>query len=407
MLSKFIQIHTLTSYAAALLNRDDAGFAKRLPFGGVTRTRVSSQCLKRHWRTFDGEGSLDELDVPGTVRSRRTFEKYVVQPLLHDGLSEGAVRCLTEAIMEQVLGQSAKAKEKKKSEEEESGKAAGLHTSQVTVLGHPEIGFIKDLVATLCEGLDGDGKKLQTEASKRVKEALSKEGKKNLQSMKLAGGLGAALFGRMVTSDILARADAAIHVAHAFTVHEQDTEDDYFSAIDDLVQEAGEQGSGHINSTELTSGLFYGYVVVDVPLLVSNLSGCHRKEWLKEDRTLAGDIVARLLGLMTTVSPGAKLGSTAPYARAQLVMVETDNAQPRTLANAFLKPVVPAGDVIGQTFQTMSNYIEDMDNMYPFKGERTFSAMGPADMLKCKANRLTTVDDIKSWACAQVVGGNA
>ena len=28
---RFLQIHSLSSYAAALLNRDDAGFAKRLP----------------------------------------------------------------------------------------------------------------------------------------------------------------------------------------------------------------------------------------------------------------------------------------------------------------------------------------------------------------------------------------
>ena len=33
-------------------------------------------------------------------------------------------------------------------------------------------------------------------------------------------GLDAALFGRMTTGDMLARCDAAIHVAHAFTVHE-------------------------------------------------------------------------------------------------------------------------------------------------------------------------------------------
>ena len=31
----FLQIHTLTSYAAALLNRDDAGLAKRIPFGNA------------------------------------------------------------------------------------------------------------------------------------------------------------------------------------------------------------------------------------------------------------------------------------------------------------------------------------------------------------------------------------
>ena len=58
----FLQIHTLTSYPAALLNRDDVGFAKRLPFGGATRTRISSQCLKRHWRTFSGDGAIDAIE---------------------------------------------------------------------------------------------------------------------------------------------------------------------------------------------------------------------------------------------------------------------------------------------------------------------------------------------------------
>ena len=46
----FLQIHTLTAYPASLLNRDDAGLAKRIPFGNAQRLRVSSQCLKRHWR---------------------------------------------------------------------------------------------------------------------------------------------------------------------------------------------------------------------------------------------------------------------------------------------------------------------------------------------------------------------
>ena len=59
---KFIQIHALTSYPASLLNRDDVGFAKRVPLGGVTRTRVSSQCLKRHWRTHDGEHALGKIE---------------------------------------------------------------------------------------------------------------------------------------------------------------------------------------------------------------------------------------------------------------------------------------------------------------------------------------------------------
>ncbi|HSR53198.1 MAG TPA: type I-E CRISPR-associated protein Cas7/Cse4/CasC, partial [Acidobacteriota bacterium] len=86
MSGRFIQIHTLTSYPASLLNRDDVGFAKRIPFGGAERTRISSQCLKRHWRTADDQWALERIgsnggQVPMAMRSRRIFEKHVYEPL--------------------------------------------------------------------------------------------------------------------------------------------------------------------------------------------------------------------------------------------------------------------------------------------------------------------------------------
>jgi CRISPR system Cascade subunit CasC len=110
MAFRFLQLHTLTPYAGALLNRDDAGFAKSLRFGGKTRTRISSQCLKRHWRTYNGPGGLHEIELPESIRSRRTFDEYVVKPLIHDGLEEEAVRAVTHAFMAELLGESPKAK---------------------------------------------------------------------------------------------------------------------------------------------------------------------------------------------------------------------------------------------------------------------------------------------------------
>ena len=107
---KFVQLHFLTSYPSALLNRDDAGFAKRIPFGGVTRTRISSQCLKRHWRTHEGNHALSTLGVPRSVRSRLTFDRLVADPLIDEGLDEVLVIGATETILKEVLGQSEKAK---------------------------------------------------------------------------------------------------------------------------------------------------------------------------------------------------------------------------------------------------------------------------------------------------------
>ncbi len=73
-LPRFIQIHTLHTYPAALLNRDDAGLAKRLPYGSAVRTRISSQCLKRHWRVANDAFALDKLGQPMATRTRYVAE---------------------------------------------------------------------------------------------------------------------------------------------------------------------------------------------------------------------------------------------------------------------------------------------------------------------------------------------
>ena len=93
---------------------------------------------------------------------------------------------------------------------------------------------------------------------------------------------------------------------------------------------------------ELTAGLFYGYVVVDVPGLVSNLEGLRRRSIGRTaDKSLAAKVVEHLIHLIATVSPGAKLGSTAPYGRARFMLVEAGSDQPYSLADAFRAPVNP------------------------------------------------------------------
>ena len=166
------------------------------------------------------------------------------------------------------------------------------------------------------------------------------DGKKNLAALKdsapLSFGLESALFGRMVTSNPAANVDAAIHVAHAFTVNKEESESDYFTVVDDLAGD--DAGTAGIFDTELTSGIFYGYVVVDAPALIDNVGGDHE---------LAAKVVEHLIHLIATVTPGAKKGSTAPYGYAELMLVETGASQPRSLAGAFREPVALADGVAG------------------------------------------------------------
>ena len=52
-MTDFLQLHLLTAYGPSNLNRDDTGRPKSVVFGGVPRLRISSQSLKRAWRTSD------------------------------------------------------------------------------------------------------------------------------------------------------------------------------------------------------------------------------------------------------------------------------------------------------------------------------------------------------------------
>ncbi len=89
---RFIQLHTLVSYSAALLNRDDSGFAKRMPFGGAIRTRISSQCLKRHWRKAEDEWALASIGPEMAVRSRKIPEERILPALETAGVGNPETR---------------------------------------------------------------------------------------------------------------------------------------------------------------------------------------------------------------------------------------------------------------------------------------------------------------------------
>lgn len=365
---RFIQIHFLSSYPGVLLNRDDAGLAKRLPFGGTTRTRVSSQCLKRHWRMADDPRAIHRLATEKGIdadRTREAIERRVTKPL-RGRYANTVVDAIEAVFVENIYGT----------------RAADKKARQALLLGRPELDWLAEKAGEIAaEAAD-------EKAAKSAAEAWFKNEKANLAQLReqnaVSAGLESALFGRMVTSDPRANTDAAIHVAHAFTVHEEEPEQDYFSVVDDLTgpseeNEDGGTGAAGVFDTELTSGLFYGYVVVDVPLLVSNLTGVRRNEWTEPDidRTLAAEVVRNLVHLIAEISPGAKKGSTAPYSWAEAVLVEAGDRQPRTLANAFRDPVKLRGETLAaRTRDAMRSELEGLDAMYGAGETRLLAARG-------------------------------
>ena len=384
---RFLQIHTLHSYPAALLNRDDSGLAKRMPFGGSVRTRISSQCLKRHWRTARDEFAIHGI-AGGTeaIRSRNLVERRVIAPLRGaDGISNEVLAAVENAFNVGVYGSS----------------GATERGRQPLLLGVPEVEHLHQRAAAICAEHPEDAK-AAGDAAAALFNARRGEGnnfRALMEGARLPAGLEGALFGRMVTSDPGANIEAAIHVAHAFTVHREESESDYFSVVDDLQGDDEDAGAAHIGDMELTAGLFYGYVVVDAPGLVSNLEGCDSGDWLDADRDLAAKVVEHLTHLIATVSPGAKLGSTAPYACADLMLIEAGSRQPRSLANAYRTPSRPQ---FAEAICALSGYLCKLDNAYGAKETRRVMSVEDCDVPG--AERLN-LDDLASWAADAIRNG--
>ena len=374
--ARFLQIHTLRGFAGSLLNRDDSGLAKRMNYGGIPRTRISSQCLKRHWRVADDPRALDRIDDDMIgVRSREIVTRRVIGPLEADSYVPEVIKAINREFQVAVYGDKG---------EQKKGR-------QPLLLGEQEIQYLASEAKKIADANSSDVK-----GAKQAAENWRKQSKANMKALRkdciLPAGIVAALFGRMVTSDVEANIDAPIHVAHAFTVHAEESESDYFSVVDDLQTVDDDAGADHIGETELTCGLFYGYVVVDRNRLISNLGG---------DTDLAANVIQRLIHLIATVSPGAKLGSTAPYGYATWMLVEAGERQPRSLAEAFRNACKPNVDHAETALRT---HLEQLDQVYGCEEERRLACLGDSTV---PAAIPVSFPDLANWTGTLVKDGTA
>lgn len=389
MKAKYIQIHTLTSWAGVLLNRDESGMGKRLPYGGAIRGRVSSQCKKRHWRMAEDPRSIhalgSEIGAAG-VRSREIVE-YRVRTGLEGRYADGVVDAVCDGLVERLYGKSGVDK---------------VSSRQALLLGQAEVDWLVSEAETLCAGA------ADADAAKEAVSVWLKDQSKNLGQLQrqtaMPAGLDAALFGRMVTSDKAASTDAAVMVNHSITVHAEQSELDYFSVVDDL-----SPNTAGVFDAEINSGLYYGYVVIDVAQLVANTTGIRAADWDGEvDRDVAARAAENLVHLIAKVTPGAKKGSTAPFSRASLVMVEIGDGQPTTLDGAFLDPL-PVTDRSGiplgaRAAGAMAARLADMDAMY---GPETTRRQAALDGFVVDGVERASLPDLGAWIAEAIRSAKA
>jgi CRISPR system Cascade subunit CasC len=176
---------------------------------------------------------------------------------------------------------------------------------------------------------------LETKISKRIEEKLSE------LRCAIGKALDVVLSGRMATSGLMLSVDGALAVAHAITTHAVEPQDvDWFTAVDDLTQDAGESGAGHLNTQQFSSGVFYRYASLNLKQLQVNLGLIPdmKSEETGESRNKALEIAKHVFHLFTSVVPSAKQQSFAAHNLADFALVSFSD-QPISLANAFEKPI--------------------------------------------------------------------
>lgn len=295
-MNRFLQLHLLTFYPPANLNRDDTGRPKTAVIGGATRLRVSSQSLKRAWRTSDVFHTA--LDGHLASRTQRLGE------LLLNHLRAGGVA-------------EARAVEGARTIASVFGKLKDTADKNPTRI--EQLAFIspqeRDAAMAMADRLIA-GETFVPKASDLLRQSDT------------AADL--AMFGRMLAADPDYNREAAVQVAHAVTTHAVPIEDDFYTAVDDLKKPSEDAGAGFVGEAGFGSGVFYLYACIDRALLLRNLAN---------DAGLAATATAALVEAAATVSPGGKQASFASRARAHYVLAERGDAQPRTLGGAFARPV--------------------------------------------------------------------
>lgn len=328
-MSRFIQIHLLTSYPPANLNRDDQGRPKTARMGGVERLRVSSQSLKRHWRTSE----LFQSALSGHLGTRtKMLGRKVYDRLMAAEIKEKQAIEWSSAIAG-IFGKLKKASKEKPLVE--------LEIEQLVHVSADEQANINALVDQLI-------------AEQRAPETNELELLRHKTS-----AVDIALFGRMLASKSEFNIEAACQVAHALSVHPVVIEDDYFTAVDDLNDGQEDTGSSHIGETGFAAGLFYSYICINREQLVDNLAG---------DSTLADQAIAALIEAAVKVAPSGKQNSFAQQSYASYVLAEVGDQQPRSLASAYLKPIEAQSltdtDYLHEAVERIQTQYQQFDRAY-------------------------------------------
>ncbi len=373
-----VEIHMLQNFTLTNLNRDLTNAPKMCQFGGVKRSRVSSQCKARMTRmhNFFIE-AIREAHGDLGVRTKwlaSAIAGELAEGLLEDsefhselGLIDGKTKEDIKRIAKERVEPAANAvlhligltpKGSNETEEDnDDQETAEQRAEYLLYVGRGEITALAKVAAKNYEKLNKLAKSIdiavRSQETKKTGKAKKKDTRKIVEKIdgfedlaklfkpllkrkdqkgKTSYAADIALRGRMIANDKDMNVDSASQIAHMISTNKLRVDNDFFTAVDDLLPST-ESGAGMMGDLGMTSACYYSYANVDVRTLYENLGN---------DMSL---LIATIKGFLRSFYgsfPSGKQNSTAGFNYPCYVrIVVKDKNLPMNLANAFQKPVVP------------------------------------------------------------------
>jgi len=336
MHTRYLDIHMLEHRPPSCLNRGEHDVPKTMTVGNAKRIMVPAQTQRRQWR----------LAIEDTLEERAARTRDLLLRVAEALCVENWPKDLAHFAAGQIA-RSATAKGL------DTDPAQGHRTKALLLVAADSI--VEDL-ATVCTdhraALEKGLARLQKKEPDDSADPKQSRGKPPalLPTDKVAACLirptaTIHLFGRMLAGLTDADVPSAVQTAPALTTHKSDLQPDFVTAVDDWLG-AGDRGSAFMDTSFLTSGVFYRFTTVNLTDLTRKLDG---------DQNQA----LRLAGLfmraaIMTVLP-AKQTSTAPHTVPDLVAYAVRDGRPVSYASAFEQPVqaAPGGGYLAPSYRAL------------------------------------------------------
>ncbi len=302
-----IEYHIIQSFPVTCLNRDDVGAPKTAVVGGVTRARVSSQCWKRQVRL-----ALADLGARLGTRTKKVARLIERECLGLGAGQEEAAAC--------------------------SEKLAGFVCDDTLL-------FISAReAAAFAEYAKDKGFDATKLKNKEVVKVIKKVTDKAIDALDIA------LFGRMVAKAPELDVEAACSFSHAISTHRVSNEIEFFTALDDLVDE-DEAGSAHMGSLEFNSATYYRYISLDLGQLAQTLG--------EEDMESAVENFTKALFLAVPAARQATQSGASPWEFAKVLVRKGQRLQV-----PFETPVQPeGGGYLQPSIRELKSYIAKKEKL--------------------------------------------